>query len=58
MFLKNQHLARINHVFVNKLSKDKKIKSNFLAKEISSPIKNFYMTDSVIEVLQLCQNVL
>ena len=47
MFLKNQHLARINHVFVNKLSKDKKIKSNFLAKEISSPIKNFYMTDSV-----------
>ena len=47
MFLQNEHLSKINQISQTKLSKEKKIKNSFLDSEIISPIKNFYMTDSV-----------
>ena len=47
MFRHNEHLSRINKISYSKLHKEKKIKNNFVNREIISPIKNFYMTDSV-----------
>ena len=40
-------ISRINKISYSKLHKEKKIKNNLLNTEILSPIKNFYMTDSV-----------
>ena len=47
MFLQNPNLSNINEITDSKLTENKKIKNNFIGKEIKSPIKNFYMTDSV-----------
>ena len=47
MFHHNEHLSRINKISYSKLHKEKKVKNNLLNTEILSPIKNFYMTDSV-----------
>jgi len=47
MFLQNPNLSKINEISDSKLTENKKIKNNFIVKEIKSPIKNYYMTDSV-----------
>ena len=40
MFLQNPNLSKINEISDSKLTENKKIKNNFLVKEIKSPIKN------------------
>ena len=47
MFEQYDFLSKINQISENKLSKEKKISNNFSTDELISPIKNFYMTDSV-----------